>query len=67
MNDKFLSDTLDRSRELSEIFTNTTVGRVIDYQRVRVENASHEDPELASILVLELAKTCAEAERELND
>lgn len=67
MNDKFLSDTLERSRGLGEVFTNTTIGRVIDSQRVRVENASHEDPELASILVLELAKTCTEAERELND
>lgn len=66
MKDKFLEDTVERARDLGEAFTSTTVGRIIDAQRLRVENASREDPELASVLVLELAKTCTEAEQELE-
>lgn len=64
MKDKFLEETLERARELGEQWTNTTVGDIIDAQRARVKNATNEDPELASVLVLELAKTCTQAEKE---
>lgn len=66
MNDKFLEDTIERASDLSEVFTNTTVGRIIDSQRLRVESAAREDQELASILVLELAKTCTQAEENMD-
>lgn len=64
MNDKFLQDTIERASDLSEVFTNTTAGRIIDSQRLRVENAAREDEQLASILALELAKTCTELDKE---
>lgn len=63
MNDKFLDDTIVRARELGEVYTDTTAGQMLDAQRLRVEHASREDPELVSILVLELAKNCTQVEQ----
>lgn len=64
MANRYIEDTLVWANDLSEIFTSTTAGRILDSHISRVKVAKHEDPELAGILVLELAKTCNQLEQD---
>ncbi len=59
------TETVDWAKELSEVWTGTTTGKVIDSQLEGLTLAIKEDNlNLVSVLVLELAQTCDYAEKE---
>ena len=66
--EEVVDETVKWAEELSESWTGTTTGRILDSQKDRVQNAmSSGDTKLASVEVLQLAQTCDYAEKELND
>lgn len=66
MSDKFTNDTIARAKELGELYVGTVAGKVIDYKVANVEQSLKSDIALASVQVLELAKTCDIIEENLN-
>lgn len=59
--------TLSRATDLSELWTGTTVGSVIDYRADHVRSLLlSKDMNLVSVAVLELVQSCENAERD-ND
>lgn len=70
-NDKLLElvdITIDWASELGEAWVATTTGRIIDNQREQLLSVvKANDLELAEVLVNNLAKTCAYAQKELDE
>lgn len=64
---KLVDNTIARANEMSDAWTGTTTGSIIDSRKKHVESLmSNGDMNLVSIAVLELAEVCAYAEKELN-
>lgn len=60
--------TLKRATDLSELWTGTTVGSVIDYRADHVRSLLlSKDMNLVSIAILELVQSCENAERDSDE
>lgn len=70
-NDQLLEtahETVEWAKQLAELWTNTTTGNIIDYQRNELELAlKSNDLELTQKLMMQLAETCVFAEKEYED
>lgn len=61
-----VNETVDWASELAEQWVGTTTGRIIDNERDNlISLVKNNDLELASVSVINLAKTCQYAEDEL--
>lgn len=66
--DTLVQETLKRASNLSEVWTGTTVGNIIDSQKRQLEALlEYKDMNLVSIQVLELAQSCDNAEKQLDE
>lgn len=62
-----INETVDWASEMGEAWVGTTTGRIIDSERDNLLSiVKNNNLELASVAVLNLAKTCQYAEDELN-
>lgn len=70
-NDQILEtayETIEWAKELSELWTNTTTGNILDMQTTELENAlKSNDLELTQKLMTQLAQSCVHAEKEYQD
>lgn len=68
MTDKLIKETLKRASDLSEEWTGTTVGSIIDSQKRHLEFLVESgDLNLASIQLLELVQSCNNIESQQNE
>ena len=68
MTEQFIKDALSRASELSEEWTGTIVGDVLDAQKERAEALIESgDPELISAQILTLVQSCNNIESQQNE
>lgn len=61
---KIVDSAIKWANELSEIWTNTTAGRVIKYRKEHLESLANVDLNLANIAAQELIEACKQADKE---
>jgi len=65
---KEVDKAVDWASDLGDQWVGTLIGRMLDAERDHVlEAVKREDLELASVMVLNLTKTCQYAEKQLNE
>ena len=65
---KEVDKAVDWASELGDQWVGTLIGRMLDAERDHVlEAVKRDDPELASVMVLNLTKTCQHAEKQLRE